>query len=408
MPIAPKLSITQAEPSRNGKDSPPANSCSGASFEQMALSHSLLDLIADDVASGGLIDERDNAVLIYLVVLSRKTEKSLNLMIQGPSGSGKDMLLDSVLGVLPTSEVHRASTITASSFYRAPEAPNSYKNKVLYLGERIRSNRPEQGDATKFMREFMSQGWVSRDVSEQTGENGKWVTQEQIQYGPTVVAQSTTSASSTIFPEDMNRVVTIHPDVSEDHVMRCKKALFSPKRSPTEETIKRHMEFQRSLKMFPVHIPYGEWIAENSPHIVCLNRFFSDLKDLLTLLVLLHQFQRPLVDGVLVATPQDYETVRGLLTRSVLSALGSSEELMKLGKLGVFTQDQGGTAIGKKRITMTHRLNDFKTGWLANDQVEIVHQGRGNDPTGYKVNPLLCKNPLPELPKEVVCCIPIL
>ena len=406
MPQSPSI-LAKVNPSRNGKHFQPANSCSGSCFEHLALAPNILDLIVDDVASGGLIDERDNALLTYLVFLSRKTERALSLMVQGPSGSGKDTIINAVLDLLPSSEVHRSSSITASAFFRAPGAPDSYKSKILYLGERIRSNRPEQGDATKHIREFMSQGWVSKDISEKD-ETGKWALRSFTQNGPTVIAQSTTSASSSIFPEDLNRVVTVHPDVSEDHVQRYKKALFAPKKTVSEETIKRHTEFQQSLKMFPVRIPYGEWIAENSPNIVSLNRFFNDLKDLLTLLAQLYQFQRPLVNGELIATPQDYETVRCLLTRSILAALGSSEELLKLGALGVFTQDQAMIAIGKKRVTVGHRLNNPNEGWIAKDQVEIVHDGKGNDPKGYKVNPLLCKNPLPGLPKEVVCCIPVL
>ena len=79
----------------------------------------------------GMIGEEKNAMLIFLIFLTRFSNSPLHVLIQGPSGSGKTWLLKGVVDILPKSQRIILTSISENSLYHSDR--NYLKHKVLII-----------------------------------------------------------------------------------------------------------------------------------------------------------------------------------------------------------------------------------------------------------------------------------
>ncbi|MGB2617805.1 MAG: hypothetical protein WBC57_11490, partial [Candidatus Acidiferrales bacterium] len=130
----------------------------------------------------GLVAERRNALVVYVVGTSRLIEKPLCLFVKGPSGVGKNFVTDNVLGFLPSSEVQQlTSSSTRSWNYRGKQLAH----KVVYIKE-----RNEKAGSVHPTRLLISERGLVHVVT--VKKRGRFVTERRVTKGPISSISTTT------------------------------------------------------------------------------------------------------------------------------------------------------------------------------------------------------------------------
>lgn len=288
----------------------------------------LITRIVDDAARLGVSGERRLAATVYIVGTSRLLSRPLAIIIQGLTSSGKSFVPDVVGRMFPPEAVLRAHAMTAQALYHVE--PGTLEHRFVVAGERSRKQDDDTANATKALRELLSDGRLSKLIA--TKDGGRIVTEEISLSGPIAYCESTTLTN--ILDEDANRCIRVGTDESPRQTRRILQATARRKSgaesladSERDEIIARHWAAQRLLRKVGVNVPYAERLAEKFPfERVDARRSFTHLLSFIEALALLHQFQRtpePLDGQTIEATPRDYEIARELLAEPFLRAMQS-------------------------------------------------------------------------------------
>jgi len=308
--------------------------------QSLLASPNLLEIILRDIGRIGIAGERQLALLIYLVGVSRLLDRPISVLVQGSSSSGKSFVPEHVLSLFPSECWHFLTDVTPQSLFYLP--PGELQHRVLLLGERKRAQTPEQIDGTRAIRELIETGRISKWVPIKL--DGRLQTVHLQIEGPTSVIQS--ASHDLIADEDVNRMVVVGPDESAEQTKRIVERIFSAAagEAPPEplQTIQlRHHTMQRLLRRHAVVIDQrlAEVLIEHFPtQRLEARRAASRVVSLMQAAALLHQFQRQTDSaGRLVATLDDYRLARALLNQWLGSRLGGglSAGAMRLWRLAV-------------------------------------------------------------------------
>jgi hypothetical protein len=209
-------------------------------------------------------------------------------------------------------------------------------HKVLICGERKHAQDDATRDANMMIRQLLSEKRIMRMLCVPDGNS--WKTERQERKGPVAYAESTTAGS--IFAEDLNRMVQVYLDDTEDQtrsVMLAAARKYAPDRPEVdvEAVVRKHHEFQSSLQPCRVIIPYAEDLAMRMSAERCESR--RVMQQVLTVIegiTLLHQHRRN-KDGQdrLVAEVTDYALARRLLLGPLHAAIGGGEGYAKYARL---------------------------------------------------------------------------
>ena len=82
----------------------------------------LVDRIAADFTTAGMVGERANCLVGYLSAVSRKLDRPLAVIVQSTSAAGKSALQDAVLGFVPDEERVSFSAMTGQSLFYMGES----------------------------------------------------------------------------------------------------------------------------------------------------------------------------------------------------------------------------------------------------------------------------------------------
>jgi hypothetical protein len=86
----------------------------------------LMEVIAQDMERSGYIGERNNALVAYLAMTSRKLDDPLALLIVSCSGAGKNALQEAALAFCPPEDVVKVTSMTGRAlFYREERSRTS-------------------------------------------------------------------------------------------------------------------------------------------------------------------------------------------------------------------------------------------------------------------------------------------
>jgi hypothetical protein len=326
------MSTQQVDPNLYAKIFTPT-----ADGDAMGRDPHLIATIRRDIAANGIVGEEDNALLIYLCFTSRLLDNPGAIVVRGASSLGKSHLLNRVADFFPGSTKIDAMRMTDASLFNTPE--DFFRHKILISGERKHSQGPAAADSTAILRQLLSEKRITRLVC---GRNHE--TQEVVRHGPIAYAESTTASS--IFAEDLNRMLQLFLDPSAEQTRRVmlKTATRYDQARPQEDLsaiIARHHDFQESLECISVHVPFAKSLAAKMPaHQPEARRVFPHVLTIIEAITLLHLRQRKWKDGWLWATLEDYSLARRLLLPSVRAVLGIRKEFAKAEKLR--------TALGSK------------------------------------------------------------
>ncbi|QJW98515.1 hypothetical protein [Frigoriglobus tundricola] len=346
----------------------------------------LIKRITDDIGMAGVAGERELAVTVYLIGVSRLLPRPLAGIIRGSSSSGKSYAVEKVSALFPPECVLHATQMTPQALFHMK--PGSLKNKWVVAGERSRVEDDDRAEATRALREMLASGKLSKLMPVKVGNGIE--TQLIEQEGPIAFTETTTLTN--VFEEDANRCLMLQTDESPEQTRRILGALaqrHSGVRDDTDRVLRVHHALQRMLpRSASVRIPWLDRLADAFRcDRVEVRRAFPQLVTLVQTAAMLHHRQRKTgLDGAVLADARDYQLARRLIGNPFAQSLGgglSASALAFLPRLPV------GELFTAKEIAKRLRVSKSSaSGWLSElhdaSSVEVAEPGRGNSPTRWR------------------------
>jgi DNA primase catalytic core len=262
----------------------------------------LLDVLAEDAATCGVVGERANLITAYLASISRKLDKPLAVLIQSTSAAGKSALMDAVLAFVPEEEQVSYAAMTGQALFYLGET--ALKRKVLAIAE-------EEGarDAAYALKLLQSQGDLSIASTGKDPVTGKLVTQDYRVEGPVALMMTTTAID--LDEELKNRclVLTVNEGRAQTEAIHDRQRFEETlegllARKAKASVLARHQNAQRLIRPLAVVNPYAERLTFLSDK-TRTRRDHRKYLGLIRAIALLHQHQRPIKS----ATSPDGELV---------------------------------------------------------------------------------------------------
>lgn len=166
--------------------------------------------VQNAVELAGHHGERDNALLLYLVMLSRRLEKPLSACVLSPFSSGKSSLLEAVRKLQGPSEVDQLTDLTERALFYLPET--SLKHKAVIVAEGCGSKK-----AAPALRVLMTEHFLRSRIV----RGGKPF--ELYLEGPIAYIESTTKRPE---PELASRMLLLKSDVGIYQTGRVHEAIL--------------------------------------------------------------------------------------------------------------------------------------------------------------------------------------
>ncbi len=351
----------------------------------------LIRRVLVDIAALGVAGEHELTATIYVVGTSRLLDQPLAAIVQGPSSSGKSYPIRKVSDLFPPESVIHATQISPQALFYMK--PGSLVHKFVVAGERSRRQDDEAAEATRALREMLSEGRLDKHVPMKI--DGRIETKRVHQDGPIGYVESTTSTK--IFEEDANRCILLQTDERPEQTRRVFAAVaaeFSGGRASIESQrlIQLHWAAQRILRPVPVVIPYADRLAETLPvDRVEARRAIGHLMNMIAAVTLLHQRQRPTdTDGRLTATVEDYQLAHRLLDKPMARLLGRRVSDAALRFHDRLAQRFSGVQFTTHEVAQGESVSDRSVrGWLSElygaGYVELVESGRGPKPNIWRL-----------------------
>jgi hypothetical protein len=180
--------------------------------KKLLQSRHFLNKFLSAIEKMGLVGEKGNAEVVYVVATSCILDRPLNLFVKGQSSSGKNWLVTRVLHLLPKSDVRE---ITSASEQAWSYSRSDFRHRVVYLQE-----RNEAAGRMDPMRLLISEGRLVRIVTQYEG--GKRVARKFVARGP--VAAISTTTKNRLQIDDETRHISIWVDESNEQTREIVKA----------------------------------------------------------------------------------------------------------------------------------------------------------------------------------------
>lgn len=199
----------------------------------------------------GLVGEELNALVLFIVVVSRILAHPLNAFVKGASSSGKNFLVKLILLLMPRSAVREITSASAQAWHYSR---SDFRHRVVYLQE-----QNEAAGAIDPIRQLISEGKLVRIVPKH--EHGKLVTKERVAYGP--VAAISTTTKDRLKKDDESRHISIRVDQSKEQTRQIVRS-YTKQREPlsrrglrTWHTVHRLLEDRVGTE-----VVFPEWFEE--------------------------------------------------------------------------------------------------------------------------------------------------
>lgn len=169
----------------------------------------LINRLKAAMSKTGLVGESNNGLLLFLIFLTRFFEYPLHALVHGSSGSGKTNLLQSVLKLVPEESRFSTTALTENVLFRPPYK-EFWRNRILVIEDLDGIYK-----ALLALREFMSNQYISKLVSELDTKTGQYKQILLEARGPVVIAGATTRDK--LYEDNANRSFLLHVNESKTH-----------------------------------------------------------------------------------------------------------------------------------------------------------------------------------------------
>jgi hypothetical protein len=329
---------------------------------ELARLPSILDAVADEVRSRGLVGEERLAKTLYLVLTSRLLDKQVSAGVKGHSASGKSYTVETVTRFFPPEAYLEFTAMSERALVYSAE---QYAHRTIVIYEVTALREGVEDDMTSyFVRSLLSEGRIDYEVTVRDKEGG-FTTKKIVKKGPTNLVFTTTKTR--VHAENETRILSLATDDSREQTARVLLELADE--SNGDGDMERWRDLQRWLTdaEHRVTIPYARQLAQSvAPVAVRLRRDFGSLLALIRAHAVLHQASRARdVAGCIVATLDDYAAVRDLVADTIAEGVGTTvsdtvrETVVAVGALaskeGVMARDVA-EKLGLDKSNVSRRL----------------------------------------------------
>jgi hypothetical protein len=238
------------------------------------------------VEKGGLVGEWNNALVLFVVAVSRLLQRPICAFVKGKSSSGKNWLVGRVLSLMPMGQVRELTSASEKAFQFSKD---HFRHRVLFLQE-----RDDAAGVVHPLRLLISEKKIIHRV---TGwVRGKLTTKKYVTRGPVAAISTTTKSGLQI--DDETRHLSIFVNESPEQTRRIVLAYADWCRGLSEEELKVWHTVQRLLERRATNLkivfpPWFEAVAENVfVEDVSVRRYFPTFVDACRTICLIRSFQR--------------------------------------------------------------------------------------------------------------------
>lgn len=287
-----------------------------ARCERLTQYRSMLQEFLREISRVGLIGEKRNSAIGFLVATSRNLENPTSLAFRGQSGSGKSNLADTVLKFIPVGDVYQSTTLSNTSLVYSPE---DFRHRIIVVPE-LAGLGSEDNEGLYNIREFLTRNKISKTATQDAIKGGGRVAPRVEKEGPISLITTTTHLN---ILEDLNtRLIVVNVDESEEHIrLVAKRSRRAKKVQVSKEWLylQQWLDLKRQINgAFMVDIPYIEAMVDLMPPAVFkqsrANRDIDHVIGLIEAHTILHHINRDMTsNGEYRATLDDYTVVRQLM-----------------------------------------------------------------------------------------------
>ena len=237
----------------------------------------------------GVVGERTSALVAWLTLTSRLSDRPLGAVIQSSSSAGKSTLADAALALVPDEAKVSYSAMTGQALYYLGETDLAHK--VLAIAEEEGASR-----ATYALKLLVSEGRLAIAAAGKDPQSGRLVTHTYEVAGPVALLLTTTAAA--LDDELANRLLVLSVDEGRAQTRAVQAAQRSAEtldglvaRSRRTQLMATHAAAQRLLVPLPVvnpHAPSLRFTDRATRH----RRDNAKLLGLVRAVTLAHQHQR--------------------------------------------------------------------------------------------------------------------
>lgn len=215
----------------------------------------LLERTNELIGRSGVIGERTNRLLMYLIFTSRKSANPLHCISLGSSGAGKTHLQSKVAQLIPEHEIVDMTVLSENAFY--------YFNRTELRNKLILIEDMDGAEGALYpLRELQSKRSITKRVSHKD-RSGNTKTIKLTVEGPVCVAGCTTRES--IYEDNSNRSFLLYIDESQEQdqrIMQYQRRASAGKINEGEQLLAATLlqNVQMVLKPVKVINPYAEYL----------------------------------------------------------------------------------------------------------------------------------------------------
>ncbi len=237
------------------------------------------------VGRAGLVGEKKNALVVFVVCVSRLLDKPLNLFVKGPSSAGKNFLVRTVLRFLPPETVRE---ITSSSGMSWNYLGKNLKHRIVYLQE-----ESQAGGHVHPARLLISENRLIRMVTRR--RRNRFVTEREVTEGP--VACISTTTRNRLEVDDETRHLSVWMDDSPEQTRNILVALAQGSDGISAEELETWHEVQNLLEArakLPIEFPgWFKRVAELVETTeIRARRYFAAFLEACKVVCLIRSFRR--------------------------------------------------------------------------------------------------------------------
>jgi len=243
------------------------------------------------IEKSGLVGEKENALVVYVVATSRLLDHPVNLFVKGASSSGKNYLVKKVLQFFSKTSVVEISSSSGTSWnYQG----NNLQHRIVYI--------QEQNKATGTVhpaRLLISENELIRMVTVRSGSS--FETKREVTKGPVACISTTTKTRVEI--DDETRHISIFIDDSPEQTRRIVEAGLNLTAGIDEHELAVWEKVQDIIaRRARLPIRLGNWSKRLADEVwtgdVRVRRYFAAFMEVCKAVCLIRSFRFPTVEVI--------------------------------------------------------------------------------------------------------------